>query len=420
MVLCIGILMLLFVGCQQETSEMEKMKKEYPGSFSFSIQNTFHIERIDAPVYLDIETIAHKCQDFDSEAFIVYCNEKEVASQANDFNNDGRNDQIVFVTDFKPREEKRVTIQFSPDRRIKKEYPKRTQAEVSHKIGGSFIDKKYEGGKFKNVQFVRVPPEHIDHDTYFRYEGPGWESDKVGYRFYLDWRNAIDIFGKKVSDMVLQDVGLDGFDSYHEMADWGMDILKVGESMGIGSIGMWHDEKVYMVSETDSIWCRIVANGPVHSQIETRYFGWKVDAEKYDLTSSLSITAGCRLTKHTVEITGNPENVCTGLAKHPKGKLIHSQSSRNTGWNYMSVFGQQSLTDDLLVTAVVYRDEDFLDFVEDELSYIILLNPRSGSLTYFFLAAWEQEPGGIQTRDEFRRYINEMMMKLNNPIQVSF
>src|SRR5690606_41170855 len=63
-----------------------------------------------------------------------------------------------------------------------------------------------------------------------RYDGPGIESDKVAYRIYLDERNGFDIFGKKTPDLVLQDVGLDGFESYHHPAPWGMDILKVGAS----------------------------------------------------------------------------------------------------------------------------------------------------------------------------------------------
>ncbi|MEJ2298729.1 MAG: DUF4861 family protein, partial [Woeseiaceae bacterium] len=107
--------------------------------------------------------------------------------------------------------------------------PKRTQAEVSIK----------EGGEFVNVDAVRPPPQYTDHSEYIRYEGPGIESDKVGYRVYLDWRNGFDVFGKTTDAMVLQDVGLDGYDSYHEPADWGLDILKVGDAVGIGGYGFW-------------------------------------------------------------------------------------------------------------------------------------------------------------------------------------
>ncbi len=84
------------------------------------------------------------------------------------------------------------------------EYTKRTQAELSHKTGGQFVNREYAGGSFQNVEYLRVPPEHKDHSWFIRYEGPGWESDKVGYRFYLDQRNATDVFGKLTTDMVLQ------------------------------------------------------------------------------------------------------------------------------------------------------------------------------------------------------------------------
>ena len=72
----------------------------------------------------------------------------------------------------------------------------------------------------------------------FQYEGIGWENDIVGFRNYLDLRNGIDIFGKRVPDMVLDEVDKDQNSHYHELGSWGMDILKVGTSLGAGSIGL--------------------------------------------------------------------------------------------------------------------------------------------------------------------------------------
>src|SRR5690606_33331726 len=73
----------------------------------------------------------------------------------------------------------------------------RTHAELSIKEGGSWEGEKYKGGNFAQVTEFTVPEQHPDHSGYIRYEGPGWENAQVGYRLYLDWRNAIDIFGKK-------------------------------------------------------------------------------------------------------------------------------------------------------------------------------------------------------------------------------
>ena len=108
----------------------------------------------------------------------------------------------------------------------------KTYAEISIKEGGYWKGREYMEGKFKNVADLKVPSEHTDHSWYIRYEGPGWESNKIAYRLYLDWRNAIDIFGKVTETMVLSQVGQDGFDSYHEPQPWGSDILKVGKAKG--------------------------------------------------------------------------------------------------------------------------------------------------------------------------------------------
>src|SRR5699024_10733179 len=92
------------------------------------------------------------------------------------------------------------TIRFNKEGEQTHNYKKRTQAELSIKKGGKFENREYIGGKFENVDSLRVPDEHTDHSWFIRYEGPGWESDKVGYRFYLDWRNATDVFGKTTEE----------------------------------------------------------------------------------------------------------------------------------------------------------------------------------------------------------------------------
>ena len=294
---------------------------------------------------------------------------------------------------------------------------KKTQAELSHKFGGQFVECVYQGGDFQNVQYLRVPPEHTDHSLFIRYEGPGWESDRVGYRFYLDWRNAIDIYGKKIPEMVLQNVGQDGFESYHEMFEWGMDILKVGESLGIGSIGMWYNGKAERVSITDSVTCKIVSNGPVQSEIRTRYYGWKVDSNKMDLVSNFAINAGSRMTKHTVQIQGETENLCTDLVKHENTQLLQFKN-QNSEWEYLALYGKQSLAGDNLGMVILYRNKDFVEITEDEFSHVVVLKPAEGMLTYYFGAAWEQEPDGIQSREAFEDYLDQTVVGLNAPLIV--
>jgi len=409
-------ILILFFGCTPDIDQ--KIKNEYPESLILTVENETNLLRTEEAVVLNVEELKAKASDFNPNAFVIFSNGTELASQANDLNGDGDLDQILAVTDFKAAEKKKIVLRYATSGVKPREYLKRTQAELSIKVGGQFVDRKYEGGTFQNINFLRVPPDHTDHSEFIRYEGPGWESDKVGYRFYLDWRNASDIYGKKVPDMVLQNVGQDGFDSYHEMSDWGMDILKVGESLGIGSIAMWYDNKANRVSQTDSVTCEIVLDGSVESLIRTKYFGWKVGNGVYNLISDLSITAGSRMTKHSLQIEGNPDNLCTGIVKHPDAPLI--QSGENQNWSYIANYGKQSLAEDQLGMAILFKHNDLIEVTEDEFSHVLVLKPETGKLTYYFLAAWEKEPNGIKTKEEFLDYLNEIVQRLDHPVMVQY
>lgn len=328
----------------------------------------------------------------------------------------GKKREISFVINLDSLDSKSISIKQDKE---KHKFKSRTYAELAMKSVNVYIDGRFRGDKFVNVTELKVPAIHTDHDALFKYEGPGWESELVGYRFYLDWRNANDIFGKKVNDLVLANVGVHDTvakdDSYHEMQSWGMDIFKVGNSLGIGSIGMLYENKVYMVSKTDSIFCSIPENGPILSSVKTKYCGWQVGEDKYDLTSTLSIAAGSRLTKCELEILGNPENIVTGLAKYEGTDFIKHTSDGE--WAYISLYGNQTLVgpEDKLGIAVFYQRDAFSELVEDDLSYVVKLKPIHGRVEYFFCAAWDQEPNGIKNRNEFIKYLDDTLERLNNP-----
>ncbi len=378
--------------------------------FTIMVGNKTDLAFQDVPVELDLESTGLVFSDTAYDRMVLQSDTSH-PYQFIDYNKDGLPDKLILLTDLLPGETRKISALPSEQR---PEFAKRTQAELSIKTGGSWDNREYIGGTFLNVDYLRVPPEHTDHSYFIRYEGPGWESDRVGYRFYLDWRNAIDVFGKLTPQMVLQDVGQDGFDSYHEPADWGMDILKVGESLGLGSIGIWMDGKANRVAVTDSITCEIVSNGPVYSEILTSYYGWQAGETKSDLYSSLSITAGSRMTRHHLTLSEELPNLCTGIVKDENANLMVNQPT-GSDWSYIATYGVQSLAQDKLGMAVLFRSNDLLEIVEDIYSHIVVLEPEDQSLTYYFLAAWEKEKDGIESEDEFTRHLNKLLLKLNNP-----
>ena len=327
---------------------------------------------------------------------------------------------ILVQADFAPDEKKPITVK----KGVPAVFKAKTQAELSVKEGGEWVwltkkngnqQYEYQGGNWKQVNSLRVDKKHTDHSFDIRYEGPGWESDKVAYRFYLDWRNATDLFGKKVDTLVLQDVGLDGFDSYHELSDWGADILKVGKSLGLGTIAHWADSSANRVARTDSIFSKITYSGILESKITTKYFGWEYKGGRTDLTSELSIRAGSYLTKEHLSTNGPIDNFCTGIIKQDNTNVLTSDND-DGDWGYLATFGVQSLQKDHMGLAVFYCKKDFQQMTEDKLNHVIVLRPDRNELTYYFCGIWEQDASHINNIEKFKAFLEEQRALLNQGI----
>ncbi len=297
-------------------------------------------------------------------------------------------------------------------------YPKRTYAELAHKIGGNFEGSNYVGvHSWVKPNKITLPGSFTDHSYYIKYEGPGWESDKVAFRFYLDNRNAIDVFAKKTTDIVLPAVGVDGFDNYHKMSAWGMDNMKVGKALGVGTIASWNGTKAVRVDKKDSTSCTIQADGKVRSQIKTIYYGWEANGAKCNLTSLISIDAGSRASHMELTVDKTIPNIATGINKDKNSELIVS-NDKNSEWSYIATFGKQSLNDDMQGLAVFARTKQIKEITGDELNHVLVLTPQNNSVEYYFMATWELDSEPVATKDDFVKCIDEVMSRLNNQVSI--
>lgn len=288
-----------------------------------------------------------------------------------------------------------------------------TYAEISVKTGGKWEGREYIGGQFENVDSLVLPKEHTDHSWYIRYEGPGWENKHIGYRLYLDWRNAIDIFGKKVDTMVLPYVGQDGFDSYHEEADWGLDILKAGKSMGIGGYGRILNDTVAHFRNVETTKA-VVRNSENSATVSIQYEGWKTGNTSIDLKANLSIFPEGRYTKAELTPSAAIKGLTTGIVKHEPE--LFTRKSENGKWAYIATYGAQTLVneEDKLGMALFYNTDEVEQQVEGKDDHLVIFKPTTSTITYYFLGAWEQEKDGITTKEEFVSHIDKLLQELNS------
>jgi len=236
------------------------------------ITNSQGIASVDEPIVVPVDALRKVVPDFDGKAFLVTTSDtatleddaravrfRPVPAQADDLDADGKVDEIAFVMNFVSRERRVVTIAYGSESVIaplRVSFPKRAHAAFSQK-----------------------------------YEGMGWESDRVAWRLYFDGRNAIDLFGKRQPALALDYFAQPGVD-YHQESPFGRDIYKNGDALGIGSIGAWVDGRAVKVADVAGRKWKVVADGAVRAIVDLDYKGWKVGGKTVDLTSRLTIWAG--------------------------------------------------------------------------------------------------------------------------------
>jgi unsaturated rhamnogalacturonyl hydrolase len=401
--------------------------------------NPSNFARTQEPLYFSFYDLGLAEDDAKTKFLVAKQAEKILPSQLIDTNNDTKPDTLLVTPDFAPAQAHTFTI--VSDASIKVPVlKKQTQAEISIKEGGQWNGKVYENfTHFKNVQKFTPPPQYTDHSYFIRYEGPGIESDKVGYRVYLDWRNGFDIFGKKTNDMVLQNVGQKDYETYHHDAPWGQDVLKVGKTLGTGGYGFWNGKSVDLVSKVKTWDATIVENGALYSAFNIKYNQWEINNTVVDLSSTIAMNAGSRLahtrlalslpsttaaenkTHPKLLLTEKIPNIAIGVVKHKDTKLIlGNETVSGSAWTYAASWGKQSLSgaDDYLGMAVIFKRGDRELQTEDAGSYVTVMKNLNAGLEYYFVAVWDKEINGIKTEAEFKAYLDQEVERLTKATRV--
>ncbi|QJR81127.1 DUF4861 family protein [Alteromonas pelagimontana] len=293
-------------------------------------------------------------------------------------------------------------------------------AELAVRQGGKWEGKSYEadGFTFKNVKIFTSPAQLTDHSYYLRYEGPGWENDLIGYRLYLDWRNGIDIFVKTGNEPVLSEVGQDGYDSYHELTEWGADALKVGKNaLGLGSIGRLDGDTVMHMQNVDNTHWKLLSDNKLSASFNVIYEGWEVASKKTDASTQYDIHAGDPTTHVTVSLSTPVDNLVTGVVKHPGVEFIQQELG---DWGVFATFGKQSLLgeDDELGMAVFYRLDQTQRTFETDYDYLVQFKP-SAQVEYGFLAVWPKHPDSPKDAAGFKALLTEKLKALEHPVTLA-
>jgi hypothetical protein len=355
-----------------------------------------------------------------------------VVVQYDDLNGDGVWDELAFLYSFKAKEKAIFSVSVSNAPATVKAV---VRAHVRHKrknADDSFgndlsIDSIPVGQPGADFSQVALPP--------FLTEGPAWENDKVGFRLYFDVRNGKDIWGKTTPRMMMDEVGLDTAYNYHKQAEWGMDILKVGKSLGAGSLALQVPQPIGKDSlirlagvNMGKVIYKKIADGPVRAILRLYYPAWKVldNADPVSLTEEISIWGGQYFYESKVTVNHTPENskLVTGIVN------LHSKSSYQIQAGNQSILYTHDLqteNNDRLGMAVMIAKNILHEVGKAPNENSDILNTYTATMKvansqpvkFRFYACWEKSEKMFKTKETFRKYLVNEAALLSNPIRVN-
>ncbi len=259
------------------------------------------------------------------------------------------------------------------------------------------LHKDSVAGAYVTRTEVEVPSGLLPQNKWVMFEGPVLENDKIAYRFYMDSRHRFDIYGKRVPDLVMDTVGWD----YHDVMDWGADILKVGESLGFGSSGVMVGDSLYTLSDSRRKTVSVTSPGGEIASLRTNFQDLRVGDQLIDLTQDWSLAAGDYGAVVTLAVTKGvlPKGASfvTGLNKLGPAANMLTEGDCTALYTY----GDQSFHHENLGMAVMADAEYRPTQGDHRLSHLIVFGKDISKVSYKMLAGWSRGTDAIDTPEKF-------------------
>lgn len=381
------------------------------GQVSLSVQLSSTVRQESAPVVIDLKPFGNV------QAAVVKVGKKEVASQLDDLDGDGTNDELSFLVDMDKNSKENADIKLLYNAQ-QKNYPARTYAEIvlrNPKI------------KDKNRQDIYLNAISIDQQTkdpyhVLHHHGVAFENELIAMRIYMDKRQTIDLYGKFHKGLELRQTQF--YTSKEQKSlGFGDDVLWVGNTFGLGAFRGWNGKEPTMIDNVKSRTQRILAQGPVRTVVEVKDQGWTISPglQPVNLTLRYTLYAGRR--DFQVDV-----------------KFSQDMSSHTFSTGIINVKGSEELTDHKGLRGCWGTDwpaSDTLNWKRETVGLGILLPANSSfheipankdnyaftlkinrEYTYWLTYTSDNEAYGHHSAKEWFKYLKGWKKEMENPVRI--
>lgn len=417
------LLAILVYGC---------MPAENNDNITFTLVNETVIERNDEPVLFKRDVLEAHSSDWPEamEPVIYDSADNIIPQQHDDIDGDGQWDELAFLAGVPANGEVKFTIKFT-DPSVLPEFETRTNVRFGV---------KNDAGVVEPVTEFTLPAENLPRgdNKIFQMDGPAWENDLVGYRHYFDGRNTRDLFGKTSRAMVLDEVGLQEgeiYDNYHVLNDWGRDVLSVGNSLGLGGIGAWHNGDAQRIGVTlndttnnvAETTYKLLVEGPIRSVFEISYDDWALGETALDVTNTIEIWAGQYGFHGKVDFSElAPDTLIVGLVNSNNNQPMFPVQPVGD-WLPVATHDKQTYDNEYwLGMALIVPASRFIscEATGEESPSVstsfnaLIENAENRPFEYYTLSGWELTDEGFAKREFFARFLETEIKKIDQPVTI--
>ena len=398
-----------------------------------TLKNTASVDRPEATVSFSRQQLEDKLGALGNNYVQFKTEQASLTAQFEDTDADGKWDEALLLCPLKADERQKVLMEVTTTA------PVATVEKKAH----ARMKLKLEDDRFGDDQPQVTMPDQNPPTDFSKHalppyltEGPGWENDKVAYRLYFDTRNNKDIYGKRIAGMVLDSVGANPANSYHHLSNWGMDILKVGSSLGAGALAFSYqkaDGKDTLVrlggNDIKAETYQLLEDGPLRASFLMTY-PWQLAGKAVTVTEKISIAAGDYHYTSEIAVKGDdlPKDlkVDMGIADFYENTLDSISTDKAKA---VFSYGKQTENHDQVGMAIIstkpanariWSIGEQVTPLSDITSTYFMQEPisKDSPVRFQFLAGWELSDSAFTSAEGFKTYLSQELERLTHPIEV--
>jgi len=383
-------------------------------NFKITVNNSMKVFRSDVPVIVNLK------QYGDVKSAVITCNGNEIIYQMDDIDNDGKYDELCFVTDIDRNGQKVFNIQLlnsgTPKNFTSRVYvemllkhPKnKTQNQQNTYISGLTVDGKAN------------PYECLQH------HGPAFESELNAYRIYFDERQTVDIYGKNHKGLELHDTQFYP-DKIQKNNGYGDDVLWVGSTMGVGTLRGWNGNKPLNLSEVKHRTEKIIAKGPIRTIVEVIDEGWNTGntgKEPINMTTHYTLYAGHRDCYVDISFNKNVSDYefATGVINVKNSQEFSDNKGLRGCWGTdwpVSEKDSAGYKRETVGLGICIPSKNIKkELTKDNDNYPFIITSTNNTLHYNIVFCSDNESFGYHSAKEWFKYLKEWKEELNSPLLI--